>query len=311
MFFDSSVRVFLLSAGRGERLRPFTLTKAKPAIPLLGAALTSYPLALLEGQKVGNLVVNLHHLPETVEQAHWQIGFPCKSMKFVSETELLGSGGGISNAKEHLKGQGQFYVANADEVFIPFHAGVLKDLWKTHVSQRRALATLLVMKHPLVGTVFGGVGAQATGEPGLWKVEKFAKQFTPPIEGFHYLGWMVLSDRIFQYFSPEMKEENILHETLTRAMQNNELVQALEVNGLWYETGKPESFLEATKNLLELFKTGKTQLLSGQKDPGPDGWSYAQQFLQQHIAYYGTGETLIEATDPTLQSKVKNLKSQS
>lgn len=308
MFWDSSAHVFLLSAGKGERLRPFTLTKAKPAIPLLGAPITSYPLALLERQEVGNLVVNLHHLPETVERAHWQINFPAKSLKFVNEDILLGSGGGISNAKKYLKGKGQFFVANADEVFIPFHSGVLKDLWKTHLSQRQALATLLVMKHPQVGTIFGGVGAQATSDPGVWKVKTFAKQFEAPLEGFHYLGWMILSDRIFQYFSPELKEENILHQTLAQAISNNELVQALEVNGLWYETGKPESFLEATHSLLELFQTGKTSLLSGQKDPGPEAMQYAQQFLKQHIAYYGMGETLIENSDPQLVKQIQSLK---
>ena len=56
----------ILTAGLGTRLQPLTDVRAKPAIPVAGEPLIRRIAAWLSGQGVSELVLNLHHLPESL-----------------------------------------------------------------------------------------------------------------------------------------------------------------------------------------------------------------------------------------------------
>src|SRR5438874_134835 len=56
----------VLTAGLGTRLRPLTYVRAKPAIPVAGEPLIRRIIAWLAGRGIRDLVLNLHHLPETL-----------------------------------------------------------------------------------------------------------------------------------------------------------------------------------------------------------------------------------------------------
>ena len=56
----------VLAAGLGTRLRPLTFTRAKAAVPVAGTPLICRQLRALAGAGVRDVVVNLHHRPETV-----------------------------------------------------------------------------------------------------------------------------------------------------------------------------------------------------------------------------------------------------
>ena len=56
----------LLTAGLGTRLRPLSSVRAKPAVPVAGEPLVRRILGWLSSQGVRDVVLNLHHLPETI-----------------------------------------------------------------------------------------------------------------------------------------------------------------------------------------------------------------------------------------------------
>ena len=56
----------VLTAGLGTRLRPLTLVRAKPAVPIAGEPLVRRIIRWLRATGVSDLVLNLHHLPETI-----------------------------------------------------------------------------------------------------------------------------------------------------------------------------------------------------------------------------------------------------
>ena len=56
----------VMSAGLGTRLRPLTDVRAKPAIPVGGVPMIRRILSWLGGHGVRDVVVNLHHLPESI-----------------------------------------------------------------------------------------------------------------------------------------------------------------------------------------------------------------------------------------------------
>ena len=68
------MRALILSAGTGERLRPLTLKRAKPAIEFLNMPMLAFPYYWLDSVSLSDVVFNTHYLPETVRQAAMQVG---------------------------------------------------------------------------------------------------------------------------------------------------------------------------------------------------------------------------------------------
>jgi len=56
----------ILTAGLGTRLRPLSLVRAKPAMPVAGVPMIERIIARLAAQGVTDLVLNLHHMPQTL-----------------------------------------------------------------------------------------------------------------------------------------------------------------------------------------------------------------------------------------------------
>ena len=56
----------VLAAGLGTRLRPLTFCRAKAAVPIAGVPLVCRHLTCLAAQGVHDIVVNLHHRPDTI-----------------------------------------------------------------------------------------------------------------------------------------------------------------------------------------------------------------------------------------------------
>jgi NDP-sugar pyrophosphorylase family protein len=56
----------VLTAGLGTRLRPLTDVRAKPAIPVAGEPIVRRIIAWLAANGVGDVVLNLHHRPDTL-----------------------------------------------------------------------------------------------------------------------------------------------------------------------------------------------------------------------------------------------------
>ena len=107
----------VLAAGYGLRMRPLTLLRAKPALPVLNRPLLHWTLERLARAGVREVVVNAHHLPETIEAAVRQARGLGLRLKTVREAdEILGTGGGPKAVREWL-GEGPVLLVNGDVLF--------------------------------------------------------------------------------------------------------------------------------------------------------------------------------------------------
>ena len=66
----------ILAAGYGTRLWPLTIDRTKPAIPFLGKPLVGYVAEYLSRYGCREVVVNLHHRPESVREYQAPEGSP-------------------------------------------------------------------------------------------------------------------------------------------------------------------------------------------------------------------------------------------
>ena len=113
------MKVMLLAAGRGERLRPLTDTVPKPLIEAGGKALIVRLIESLVAAGHDDMVINLSWLGDSIRSALGDGGRFGARLRYSDEGEnVLETGGGIVNALPMLGGA-PFLVVSAD-IFTDF-----------------------------------------------------------------------------------------------------------------------------------------------------------------------------------------------
>lgn len=133
------MKAMVLAAGAGTRLRPLTDSIPKPMLPIGGEPLLVHLLRWLKRYGVDDVALNLHHLPEVIQNAlgdDAQLGL---NLIYSFEPELLGTAGAVKKLEP-------FFAQPFDQPFVIVYGDLLLDvdlaaLIEYHRS-RRALVTL-------------------------------------------------------------------------------------------------------------------------------------------------------------------------
>lgn len=107
-------RAFILAAGKGTRLRPYTDSIPKPMVTVGGRSIIHRTIQKLADVGVQEVVVNLHHLAPVLEAHLEEIKHPALILSH--EEELLETGGGVQKALQHFKGE-PFFLINGDALW--------------------------------------------------------------------------------------------------------------------------------------------------------------------------------------------------
>jgi N-acetyl-alpha-D-muramate 1-phosphate uridylyltransferase len=113
----SRMRAMILAAGKGERMRPLTLSRPKPLLDVGGEALIEHHLRALAREGFGDVVVNLSWLGEQIPAALGDGSRHGVHLHYSDEgPEPLETGGGIFRALDRLSpGRVEpFLVLNGD-----------------------------------------------------------------------------------------------------------------------------------------------------------------------------------------------------
>src|ERR1043166_9201921 len=106
------MKAMILAAGFGPRLFPLTIDRTKPAIPFLGKPLVGYVAGYMANFGIDDIVVNLHHQPQSVISALGDgSSFGVHIEYTIEEPEILGTAGALDNARDFLEGD-TFVVVN-------------------------------------------------------------------------------------------------------------------------------------------------------------------------------------------------------
>lgn len=173
----------VLAAGLGTRLRPLTLVRAKPAVPVAGRPLVIRIIEWLAEQGVEDVVVNLHHRPETITRVVGHGRAVGVRVRYSWEPVILGSAGGPRQALPLLGSR--FFVVNGDTLT----ALSLRALANAH-ARTGAAVTLAVAPHPDPRR-YGGV---LVGSDGV--VRGFARDGGEPAR--HFVGLQVAEAAAFR-----------------------------------------------------------------------------------------------------------------
>jgi mannose-1-phosphate guanylyltransferase len=176
----------ILAAGLGTRLRPLTNVRAKPAIPVAGEAMIRRIAARLVSNGVDDLVVNLHHRPETLTACLGDGGDLGARVRYSWELpRILGSAGGPRLARP-IVGAETFFIINGDTLTDVELGGIAS----AHGASGALVTLALVPNREFLR--YGGVRVAGDGA-----VTGFVRR-GPAAEGsYHYIGVQIVAARVF------------------------------------------------------------------------------------------------------------------
>jgi len=231
----------ILSAGYGTRLWPLTEDRTKPAIPILGKPLVGYVAEYLARYDCDEVVVNLHHRPESVRRA---LGDGSKfgvKLHYADEPEILGTSGALDNARALLEG----------ETFVVINGKIITDIdlnavLATH-RRTKAIATLVLLpnaaceRFSIVETSesllrgFGGMPAKG--------------EFSVACPPLMFTGIQILEPNIFDYI-PRGVFSHSTTDVYPQAIANGERVAVHVADGNWYELSTIRRYLDISLLLM-------------------------------------------------------------
>jgi NDP-sugar pyrophosphorylase family protein len=235
------MKAMILAAGYGERLWPLTAERGKPALPVLGKPLVGYVAEYLAQNGVTEAVVNLHHQPESVRESLGDGSQFGLHLEFVYEPVILGTSGGLDNAREFLE-EGTFICVNGKIITdIDLLAAI-----ETHRKQN-ALATLVLKRNTrrerfsVVETNDGLV----TRFAGMPQPERGDAADAPLM----FTGIHILEPRIFDYIPRGVFSDSVSH-VYPQAMAKGERIAAYVGEGEWHELSTLPRYLDISLRLL-------------------------------------------------------------
>ncbi|NLU60840.1 NDP-sugar synthase [Rhodococcus sp. HNM0563] len=227
----------ILVGGQGTRLRPLTLSAPKPMLPTAGLPFLTHLLARIREAGIKHVVLGTSFKAEVFEE-HFADGSDLGlEIEYVTETEPLGTGGGIRNVLPKLRAE-NVMVFNGD-VLGGTDLGAVLD---THV-RTEADVTLHLVR---VGDprAFGCVPTDADG-----RVTAFLEKTQDPPTDQINAGCYVFRREIIEAI-PEGRPVSVEREVFPALLTEGRKLFGHVDAAYWRDMGTPEDFVRGSADLV-------------------------------------------------------------
>jgi mannose-1-phosphate guanylyltransferase len=229
------IPALVLTAGRGTRLDPLTRLVAKPAVPVAGRPLVVRVLEWLGRQGVRDVVLNLHHRPETITGLIGDGTHLGLRVRYSWEPEILGSAGGPRHALPLLDAA-TFLIINGDTLCDV----ELSPMIAAH-DRTGAQVTLALVPNPAPDHYNGLLLDEADRVRGV-----LPKGQRDPQPSWHFVGVQVAQATVFAPLADGVPAETIAELYGTRMTPTLGTVGAWRVEVPFHDIGTPRDYLETT-----------------------------------------------------------------
>jgi mannose-1-phosphate guanylyltransferase len=244
------VDAVVLVGGEGTRLRPLTLERPKPVLPLLGRPLLEYVLERLAAAGVTRVIFGCGYLPDPIQACFGQRALGLE-LEYVVEPRPLGTAGGIRHAARG-RVSGTFLALNGDILA----DAPLAELVASHRARGAAASIGLTpvsdpSRYGLVRMDDAGLVAGFLEKPEPGEID------TDLINAGAYVLEPAVLDLI-----DDGRAVSIERETFPALVGAG--LCALKQAGYWSDVGTPESYIAAHHDLL----AGRMQSQLAGVEPG-------------------------------------------
>ena len=240
----------ILAAGFGTRLFPLTVDRTKPAIPFLGKPLVGYVAQYLSKFGFKDVIVNLHHQPESVKNALGDGSLFGANIHYTLEQpHILGTAGALWNARRRLE----------NETFLTINGKIITDIdltaaLATH-KKSGAMATM-VLKENVNHEKFTIIKTEnnfVTGFGGFPKtsltdeIRNTKSEIRNPLM---FTGIQILEPAVFDYI-PAGVESDVISVFYRPAIARGVPVAAHIATGQWFELSTIPRYLDISLAMLD------------------------------------------------------------
>lgn len=230
------MQAVILAGGLGTRLRPLTLTRPKPLVPVANVPVVRRIIEKLPAD-VTKVILAVNYRVDALREyfADETVG---REIVLVEEKEALGTGGAVKNVEREI--DGPFFVFNGDvldslslSAFREFHAATKATasiaLWKVRDPRHYGVVAM-------------------TGSRISKFVEKPATKDDAP-SLLANAGTYLLEPEVFD-FIPPARAVSIERETFPGLISAGRAVHGHPFQGYWVDVGRPETLLKANETVL-------------------------------------------------------------
>ena len=250
------MKAVVMAGGEGSRLRPLTVGRPKPMVPVVNRPVMEHILLLLKRHGITEVVVTLQYMAGAIQSYFGdgsQIGM---KIEYTVEDVPLGTAGSVKQAQHLLT-----------ETFVVISGDALTDydlsaIIESH-RRRGAMATLTLARvsNPLE------YGVVITNDDGSVRqfLEKpsWSEVFSDTVN----TGIYVLEPKVLNY-CPSSQSFDFSQDLFPILMRNGDPIYGYVAEGYWCDIGNLEEYARATRDVLE----GRVQVGPMGKDMGNGIW---------------------------------------
>jgi mannose-1-phosphate guanylyltransferase len=252
-----STDAVILVGGLGTRLRPLTLSAPKPMLPTAGVPFMTHLVTRLRDAGITHVVLGTSYQAEVFEAYFGDGAEFGVELEYVFEREALGTGGGIRNVADLLRGD-TVLVFNGDNMI-----GVdLNDFADTHrASGADVTLCLTKVSDP---RAYGCVPTDTDG-----RVTAFLEKDPDPVTDQINAGLYAFTREVIDSI-PVGRQVSVERETFPGLLAAGAKVCGYVTSGYWRDFGTPRDFVDGSADLVRgiavssaVPRTGEALLLPG------------------------------------------------
>ena len=235
----------LLAAGRGTRLGPLGVSLPKPLVPICGYPAIRYGMAACARAGLDRLVINAHHLGDRLRATLGDGRAAGVAIDYSIEPDLLGTGGGIANARA-LLGDTRVLVMNGKVVADVDLLAVLRE----HVGLVASsfVEGTLVLRDDPEPRRWGAIQVDATGRVvGILDARSPHPPVGPVVERM-FTGIHVMETALLDRLRPTPCD--VIRDAYIPALQAGARLAAQLLTGYFAEHSTPARYLAGNLDLL-------------------------------------------------------------
>jgi mannose-1-phosphate guanylyltransferase len=231
----------MLVGGKGTRLRPLTLSAPKPLLPTAGVPFLAHQLARAAECGITHVVLATAYRAEMFTEAFGDGAEFGLSLEYVHEVDPLGTGGGIRNAAQRLRGgpDDPIVVLNGD-ILSAHDVPAQIDL---HVKSDAAVTLHLVeVDDP---SRYGCVPT----DPDSGRVLEFLEKTPNPPTNRINAGCYVFKRSVINAI-PAGEVVSVEKQTFPGLIEAGRLLMGYPESAYWLDVGTPEAFVTGSADVV-------------------------------------------------------------
>lgn len=232
------MKAVVMAGGEGSRLRPLTLGRPKPMVPLVNRPMLEHILLLLKRHGITEVIVTVQYMATYIQNQIGDGSHLGMKVSYSVEEHPLGTAGSVRQAADTL--DGTFLVISGDAL-TDFDLSAVVKYHKRH----RAMATLTLYRvaSPLE------YGVVVTNEDGRIREFQEKPSWSEVVTDTINTGIYILEPSIFEYYQRDQVFD-FSKELFPLLLRENKPLFGYVAEGYWTDVGSIEEYVRASRDVL-------------------------------------------------------------